>query len=47
MPEAVVEPCGCIVTRGFGHTHTKVCKQHHAEVFKPPTPPEDNLDLIS
>ena len=45
----VTEPCGCIITKHGGHTHTKLCEQCCAKEFgtKPPEPepPADNSDL--
>jgi hypothetical protein len=47
QPRGQVQPCGCVVTETFGHTHTKGCEQHKREWFAPhgQTPP-DNRDLI-
>jgi hypothetical protein len=33
MTSQATQPCGCIVTRHGGHTHTKLCKECQAKAF--------------
>ena len=46
--EPDTQPCGCVVTEGYGHTHTKMCPAHKYEAFKDKREKvaPDNLDLI-
>jgi hypothetical protein len=47
--EMLVLPCGCVVTHGYGHVHTRLCAKHKRELFEKntkPDPAEDNLDLV-
>jgi hypothetical protein len=42
------EPCGCVVTEAPGHRHTKLCAQHHTELYRRNVTKglPNNLDLV-
>jgi hypothetical protein len=41
------EPCGCVVSERFGHTHTELCETHAREISEPSGRAEpNNLDLV-
>jgi hypothetical protein len=38
MTERVTLPCGCIVVRHGGYTHTKLCRGCQTSIFPPKEP---------